>query len=183
MAHHGKDTHTMTGETICIAATPRVGRLTGAQPSLPGIHPPTPTQVRCPTCRGAGVIEPAGLPDVTPPTRHTDPDTSHDAAGSVDTFNARQTHIAILTLLGQPQPDHMRIDAALWERFNRMRAAYGWPMQSPSGLRTRRSELVRAGHVVDTGRRQRKDDTGRRAAVWAITPSGRQLLASMEDAN
>jgi hypothetical protein len=38
---------------------------------------------------------------------------------------------------------------------------------TPSGLRTRRSELVRAALVVDTGDRKRKQ-TGRMAIVWAV---------------
>lgn len=40
------------------------------------------------------------------------------------------------------------------------------PQQSVSGLRTRRRELVDAGHVVDTGERVRLD-SGRLAKVWA----------------
>jgi hypothetical protein len=36
-----------------------------------------------------------------------------------------------------------------------------------SGVRTRRSELVAAGRIVDTGRRQ-PTRTGRKAIVWAL---------------
>ncbi len=42
----------------------------------------------------------------------------------------------------------------------------GFPHQSPSGLRTRRKELVDAGLVVDTGRRGTLR-SGRLSIIWA----------------
>lgn len=41
--------------------------------------------------------------------------------------------------------------------------------QTDSGLRTRRSELVKKGLLVDTGRRELLD-TGRSSKVWGLPP-------------
>jgi len=47
----------------------------------------------------------------------------------------------------------------------------GWlPSVSPSGLRTRRRELVDAGEVIDTGRREQLS-SGRWATVWGLPGS------------
>lgn len=43
------------------------------------------------------------------------------------------------------------------------------PRASESGIRTRRSELVKRGMIVDTGKRVTLD-SGRQAKVWAIVP-------------
>ena len=48
----------------------------------------------------------------------------------------------------------------------------GWPWPvSPSGLRSRLAELVRAGWVHDTGERATMS-TGRRAIIWDVTDLG-----------
>ena len=41
--------------------------------------------------------------------------------------------------------------------------------QSPSGLRTRRKELVGMGYLTDTGRKEAPRPGARKASVWALT--------------
>lgn len=87
--------------------------------------------------------------------RLTDPDTSHAAAASV---NVRHSQQQVLALLREgPATDH-----ALADRAYRRGVTI-----SPSGLRSRRSELVDAGLVEDTGLRERLP-SGRHAAVWRV---------------
>lgn len=52
-------------------------------------------------------------------------------------------------------------DEQLVERYS------GEPKQSPSGLRTRRHELVELGEITFTGKRVRMK-TNRLAQVWAL---------------
>jgi hypothetical protein len=88
--------------------------------------------------------------------RTTDPDTSHEAAASVT--NSAKVQAAILDLLShRPFTD---------DELSRL-LAYRMTV-SPSGLRTRRAELVRLGKVVDSGERVRLR-SGRRAIVWALS--------------
>lgn len=97
--------------------------------------------------------------------RRTDPATSHEAAASVTVLN--ETHVRILRLLdvwvGNATYPHGLTDEEL---------LHIWADQydeqiSPSGLRSRRSELVRAGRVVDSGERG-TTAAGRRCIVWRL---------------
>lgn len=86
--------------------------------------------------------------------RRTDPETSHDAAASVP--NIRKSQELILTILSRcPQTDE--------EIFSHLPSG----VMSPSGARTRRSELVAAGRVIDTGER-RRTISNRRTIVWDL---------------
>ena len=99
--------------------------------------------------------------NTTPRARNSDPTTSHDAAATVtaDTVTSTQHRILEALRAGGPMTDeHLCMALADVERQ---------PV-SVSGVRTRRSELVAAGHVVDTGRRQ-PTRTGRTAIVWGLS--------------
>ena len=112
----------------------------------------------------------------TPP-RNTDPETSVEAAASVNRFHARALHVWQLRLLEHlhDQPD-LRIHETLWALYNEWRRhAPSMPRVSVSGFRTRLSELVRAGYVKDSGTRALMS-TGRRAIVWEITTDGAAAL-------
>ena len=94
--------------------------------------------------------------------RSTDPVTSHQAAASVE--NIGQTREAILKVLRDngPQTDTQIIKAYmdLWFGGRHMKLA------SPSGIRSRRSELVKMGFVEAAG--TGKTASGRNCIVWRI---------------
>lgn len=97
--------------------------------------------------------------------RRTDPDTSHDAADSVSRQDILLTQRRILQLLAEYGTSTDEDIAQTWR----------WGLVSPSGLRTRRSELVARGLVFWTGEKD-KMRTGRMARVWGITSAGRHAL-------
>lgn len=97
--------------------------------------------------------------------RRTDPGTSHVAAKSLGDLRPKQVAVhSALTALGPATDTHL---AEFY--FEQADAFARWPMQSSSGIRTRRRELTDAGLVVDTGKR-RKLRSGRRAIVWQVKP-------------
>ena len=89
--------------------------------------------------------------------RNTDPQTSHDAAASVTGQTETQRHLLEL-LAAEPATD-----MDLMERWHP-----DWGPATPSGLRTRRSELTEAELVIDTGER-RPSPSGRLCVVWGIS--------------
>lgn len=90
-----------------------------------------------------------------PKARKTDPQTSHDAAESVENVTATQQFV--LRALRRP-----RNDAQLIEAYRSYKTA---PRASESGIRSRRAELVDAGYVRDSGKRV-KMPSGRSSIVW-----------------
>lgn len=93
--------------------------------------------------------------------RRTDPATSHEAAGSVRELTDRQRAVLTCFHVWGPMTDEQLVDR--YQRSDR-------PAQSPSGIRTRRSELVARGDVIDTGLKEVMS-TGRRAIVWESLPA------------
>lgn len=90
--------------------------------------------------------------------RASDPETSHDAADSVrDLTRYRAEVLHTLTVCG-PMTDEELVDL-------HMSTDGG----TPSGIRTRRAELVRLDRVRWTGDHV-VGATGRRARVWAVVP-------------
>ncbi len=84
--------------------------------------------------------------------RATDPATSKAAAASVTRIRESQETILYLLKTCGPMSDesiYARVSAGM----------------SPSGARTRRSELVTMGRVKDSGRRE-KTKAGRQTIVW-----------------
>lgn len=102
-----------------------------------------------------------------PNARNTDPFTSHEAAASV--VGLRPKQLAVLDCLKLYGPTN---DPQLLTLYRTHAEAHGWPEQSDSGLRTRRSELVEKGLIypVDTSTLP----SGRRALVWGIRLSDSQ---------
>ncbi len=92
--------------------------------------------------------------------RATDPETSHEAAASLTSDRLRESQYAVLDAL----IDHGPIcDADLVDAY--MMHGYA-PRQSPSGIRTRRKELVALGKVRAAGHTVLS--SGRRAIVWEV---------------
>ena len=89
--------------------------------------------------------------------RNSDPGTSHAAARSVS--GTEHVRAAILSILGRY--GNLTDEEIALIYGNRA------PEVSPSGLRTRRAELVARGLVVDTGKRA-ATVSGRKAIVWGL---------------
>lgn len=60
--------------------------------------------------------------------------------------------------------------------YNDPMRGWCWSQQSPSGLRTRRAELVALGLVANTGRKASVPTSSRKATVWSITDAGKRAL-------
>jgi hypothetical protein len=84
--------------------------------------------------------------------RRSDPDTSHDAAASTDTFGSRADVLHIL-FHGGALADHELVAKLDWF--------------TPSRVRTARHELTEQGLVEATGY-YRLTPSGRRAIVWQV---------------
>lgn len=108
------------------------------------------------------------LPDSEPRARHSDPDTSHAAAASVRRI--ADTHRALLALF---EWHPAMTDEQILDQYTTLRTMMDWPRQSPSGLRTRRSELVQAGLIGDSGQRARTT-SGRACIIWQATGSSHE---------
>lgn len=93
--------------------------------------------------------------------RNTDPETSREAAGSVEGLREKQK--AVLRILkGYRELCDERLLLAY-----RMSGFQESCPQSDSGLRTRRAELVRKGLIMDSGLRV-KTLSGRNSIVWRL---------------
>ena len=94
--------------------------------------------------------------------RSADPHTSHEAAASLTDLRRQRAVVYNLFDIFGPMTDETML-----RRAEQVREWDGRHIHiSPSGARTRRSELVRAGLLADTGER-RKTSSGRSAIVWA----------------
>jgi hypothetical protein len=88
--------------------------------------------------------------------RRTDPWTSHAAADSLTSDKIRRSQDAVLRFLRERGGMD---DGTLVAAYDLQ------PPQSPSGLRTRRAELVSRGLVRDSGRTI-TTTSGRKSIVW-----------------
>ena len=121
----------------------------------------------CPTCSGTGWID-SSLPD--PPANHrsrrTAQGTTVEAAETLRLSDCRTHHLNILSIL---YSDSLT-DTEIHQKYN-------WSVApaSASTLRARRSELMHADMVCDSGHRG-KSETGRPSIRWEITDRGRDAI-------
>lgn len=99
--------------------------------------------------------------------RATDPATSHAAVATVTEASLNQKQDAVLKALRVC--NGRACDSELLEAYGALRELDpdAYPQQSPSGLRTRRHELVQLGKVADLGIRVTLP-TGRQSIVWSL---------------
>lgn len=95
--------------------------------------------------------------------RRTDPETSHAAAQSVKAEQIRKSQACILETFRTFGP---LSDVELVALYDELASARSWPLQSESGIRSRRAELVGRGLVVPVGKT--KLVSGRKAIVWGL---------------
>lgn len=100
----------------------------------------------------------------TPRARSTDPETSHDAAMSVQGITELQARIYDLLREHGPMTD---VDL-----IARYRSRHDWPAATDSGIRTRRHELVELRQVVKIGVACERGKGGRAHTLWGLA-SGR----------
>lgn len=109
------------------------------------------------------------VPETEARARKTDPSTSHAAAASIDELPKRQRAVLdIFHLFTGPMTDEnlvMKYEARTRNPHDASRR------QSPSGIRTRRAELVAQGFLRDS-QRKGKTRSGRSAVLWELTPKG-----------
>lgn len=106
------------------------------------------------------LFDEAGQP--TAHARRTDPETSHAAARSIRAEQLRKSQEAVLAVF---HAQGAMTDVELVNYYRKRADFARLPQQSESGIRTRRSELVAAGRVEDSGQRV-KLPSGRNAIVW-----------------
>lgn len=102
-----------------------------------------------------------------PTARETDPQTSHDAAASVVQLTAKRA--AVLRVFQQDAEGMTDWEMTRVYEYLQADSPQDYPQQSVSGMRTRRSELVKLGRLTDSGQRS-KMPSGRLAVVWKLVP-------------
>lgn len=95
--------------------------------------------------------------------RTNDPHTSHTAAASVRDIS--KTHERIIEVLDRYGP---ATDEEIFNYYFNLAELFEWPKASPSGLRSRRAELVTLGTIFDTGKRG-TTASGRATTIWELS--------------
>lgn len=129
-------------------------------PMIDNVAPGVPVPPVYPTSATPATV--TGIVDaVFTRARRTDPATSKAAARSLDPTRLRAVHKVLCKLLEKYGP---MTDAGIADRWPRFSAL----LVSPSGLRSRRAELVKAKLVRDSGKRE-TTNSGRQTIVWELT--------------
>jgi hypothetical protein len=95
---------------------------------------------------------------------HThDPITSHEAAASLNADTSAELKGIILELLGRKP----RAQFELTRYYVKFKKANGWPDVKDDSVAKRLSELVKAGRVIDSGRKT-LSPYDRNVVVWQV---------------
>lgn len=105
--------------------------------------------------------------------RSTDPSTSQIAALKVSS-NLSENQQSVLEAFIE---GGAMTDVELVRFYQSNTGSFFWPLQSESGLRTRRKELTDVGLIVNTLRKIRVDGHGL-SIVWDLAPDQRAKLAN-----
>ena len=110
-------------------------------------------------CTAAEAVQMAQML-LAPKTRSTDPETSREAPKAIKMTENREAVLRVFRQFGA-----MTDEEAQRRYESCIRLGLPYPEQKDSGLRTRRSELVKMGELRDSGRTRRMS-TGGKAIVW-----------------
>lgn len=100
--------------------------------------------------------------------RRSDPETSHAAAASISPAELRSSQAAVLRIFSGSAAALKLTDDEIAAVYRIHVDRWDAPPQSPSGLRTRRRELVDLGYLRDSGDRHRLP-SGRQSIAWERT--------------
>lgn len=118
----------------------------------------------------ASALQLSLLPDPTVAhARASHPDTSHEAAASVTSITDRQKAVLLVLRLHGPMCDAKLVK--IYERMMRDQPQQ-FPLQSPSGIRSRRAELAdpektQPPKIVFSGKYEKRDGS-RRHRIWIL---------------
>ncbi len=101
----------------------------------------------------------------SPLYRSSDPETSREAAESIENLSTRQAHV-----LEACRTMGWYTLEALVNSYDRRWFGEQWTQQAPSGIRTRHKELVDRGLIVFTGGHG-TSLAGRPARLWKVSSS------------
>lgn len=116
---------------------------------------------------------------MTAVARHTDPDTSHEAAAGV---NLIRSQMAVMTF-ANARMGVFFTNASLVAAYQAEHAEYGCPRLSDSRIRTARLELAAAGLMHYAGK-TRREGVARSEQVWSTNPDAalERRVITQEDA-
>lgn len=122
----------------------------------------------------------ARIESTAPAARHTDPETSHEAARSTTNDSLTSRRLDVLRVFAHSWGGRMT-QQTLVSKYEELRSELHLLAQSESGIRTRCAELVahEPSFIEDSGDREQLN-SGRRAIVWQLTLAGRGFLDSDE---
>ena len=107
--------------------------------------------------------------------RKGDPDTSHEAAASVEVGNTRERVLALLVAAGEDGITHEGLIGA-----HRRKTMQGWPPATDQSIRSRCAELVRDGLAELVPDDYGRTATGRRSRRWRAVSVQNKETAGQE---